>query len=144
MEKWRQKTPSLSSFFLLSFVSGRLMDHPYTTSGYFWSFLTHPTYSRVWNKRTPLNKRSPLENLAKRIIVAPFLPYTMKSGIRPQPLEKSQKINNRRATFIPDSRVHRKSRYCQNHEKMVTSCFIKKVIQEKKNIFHIQLSKYMM
>ena len=29
---------------------------------------------RVWNKRTPLNKRSPLENLAKRIIVAPFLP----------------------------------------------------------------------
>ena len=40
-------------------------------------------YSRVWNKRTPLNKRSPLENLAKRIIVAPFLPYTMKSGIRP-------------------------------------------------------------
>ena len=42
-----------------------------------------PDYSRVWNKRTPLNKRSPLENLAKRIIVAPFLPYTMKSGIRP-------------------------------------------------------------
>ena len=40
-------------------------------------------YSRVWNKRTPLNKRSPLENLAKRIIVAQFLPYTMKSGIRP-------------------------------------------------------------
>ena len=63
------------------------------------------TYSRVWNKRTPLNKRSPLENLAKRIIVAPFLPYTMKSGIRPQPLEKSQKINKRRAMFIPDSRV---------------------------------------
>ena len=29
-------------------------------------------YSRVWNKRTPLNKPSPLENLAKRIIVAPF------------------------------------------------------------------------
>ena len=62
-------------------------------------------YSRVWNKRTPLNKRSPLENLAKIIIVAPFLPYTMTSGIRPQPLEKSQIINNRRATFIPDSRV---------------------------------------
>ena len=40
-------------------------------------------YSRVWNKHTPLNKRSPLENLSKRIIVAPFLPYTMKSGIRP-------------------------------------------------------------
>ena len=40
-------------------------------------------YSRVWNKCTPLNKRSPLENLAKRLIVAPFLPYTMKSGIRP-------------------------------------------------------------
>ena len=39
-------------------------------------------YSRVWNKRTPLNKHSPLEKLAKRIIVAPFLPYTMKSGIR--------------------------------------------------------------
>ena len=42
-----------------------------------------PVYSRVWNKRTPLNKRSPLENMSKRIIVAPFLPYTMKSGIRP-------------------------------------------------------------
>ena len=40
-------------------------------------------YSRVWNKRTPLNKPSPLKNLAKRIIVAPFLPYTMKSGIKP-------------------------------------------------------------
>ena len=40
-------------------------------------------YSRVWNKCTPLNKRSPLENLSKRIIVGPFLPYTMKSGIRP-------------------------------------------------------------
>jgi hypothetical protein len=40
-------------------------------------------YSRVWNKHTPLNKRSPLENLSKRIIVALFLPYTMKSGIRP-------------------------------------------------------------
>ena len=43
--------------------------------------LTH--YSRVWNKRSPLNKHSPLENLAKRISVAPFLPYTIKSGIRP-------------------------------------------------------------
>ena len=41
------------------------------------------SYSRVWNKRTPLIKRSPMENLAKRIIVAPSLPYTMKSGIRP-------------------------------------------------------------
>ena len=30
------------------------------------------SYSRVWNKLTPLNKRSPLENFAKRIIVAPF------------------------------------------------------------------------
>ena len=30
----------------------------------------------------------------------------MESGIRPYPLEKSQKINKRRATFIPDSRVH--------------------------------------
>ena len=47
-------------------------------------------YSRVWNKRTPLNKCSPLENLAKRISVAPFLPNTytaeigsIKSGIWP-------------------------------------------------------------
>ena len=47
------------------------------------SLVTLKAYSRVWNKRTPLNKRSPLENLAKRIIVAPFLPYTMKSRIRP-------------------------------------------------------------
>ena len=53
-----------------------------------------------------------LENLAKRISVVPFIPYTyntkigsMESGIRPQPLEKSQKINKRRAMFIPDSRV---------------------------------------
>ena len=29
----------------------------------------------------------------------------MKSGTRMQPLEKSQKINKRRGTFIPDSRV---------------------------------------
>ena len=71
-------------------------------------------HSRVWNKRTPLNKRSLLENLAKRIIVAPFLPYTMKSGIRTQPLEKSQKINNRRATFIPDSRVGNRSCMIRN------------------------------
>ena len=33
-------------------------------------------YSRVWNKRSPLNKHSPLENLAKTISVAPFIPYT--------------------------------------------------------------------
>ena len=46
-------------------------------------------YSRVWNKRSPLNKRSPW-NSAKRISVAPFIPYTyttkigsMESGIRP-------------------------------------------------------------
>ena len=50
---------------------------------FLFGFHMTPHYSRVWNKRTPLNKRSPLENLAKRIIVAPFLPYTMKSGIRP-------------------------------------------------------------
>ena len=56
-----------------------------------------------------------MENLAKRISVAPFTPYTtyttkrgsMKSGIRPQPLEKSQKINKSTAMFIPDSRVQR-------------------------------------
>ena len=73
------------------------------------------TCSRVWNKRTPLNKRSAPENLSKRIIVAPFLPYTMKSGIRPQPLEKCQKFNNCRATFIPDSRVY--NNYSLYHQK---------------------------
>jgi hypothetical protein len=30
----------------------------------------------------------------------------MESGIRPQPLEKCQKINRRRAMFITDSRIH--------------------------------------
>ena len=37
-------------------------------------------YSRVWNKRSPLNKHSPLENLAKRINVAPF--FTLCFGVR--------------------------------------------------------------
>ena len=37
-------------------------------------------YSRVWNKRSPLNKHSPLENLAKRISVAPF--FTLCYGVR--------------------------------------------------------------
>ena len=52
-----------------------------------------------------MNKRSPLENLAKRIIVAPF--FTLYYEVRNKAVapEKSQKINNRRATFIPDSRV---------------------------------------
>ena len=52
------------------------------------------------------------EKLAKRISVASFIPYTystkigsMKSRIRPWPLEKSQEINKRRGTFITDSRV---------------------------------------
>ena len=48
----------------------------------YWRLKKIYLYSRVRNRRTPLNKRSPLENLSKRIIVAPFLPYTMKSGIR--------------------------------------------------------------
>ena len=38
------------------------------------------TYSRVWNKRSPLNKHSPMENLAKRISVAPF--FTLCYGVR--------------------------------------------------------------
>ena len=61
-------------------------------------------YSRVWNKH------SPWKNLAKRISVDPFIPYTyttktssVESGLRP--LEKNQKINKHRALFIPDSRV---------------------------------------
>ena len=37
-------------------------------------------YSRVWNKRSPLNKYSPLENLAKRISVAPF--FTLCYGVQ--------------------------------------------------------------
>ena len=37
-------------------------------------------YSRVWNKRSPLNKYSPLENLAKRISVAPF--FALCYGVR--------------------------------------------------------------
>ena len=37
-------------------------------------------YSRVWNKRSPLNKHSPLENLGKRISVAPF--FTLYYEVR--------------------------------------------------------------
>ena len=59
---------------------------------YFKETISGIKYSRVWNKRTPLNKRSPMENLAKRIIVAPFLPYTMKSGKGRSPWKKVKKI----------------------------------------------------
>ena len=37
------------------------------------------SYSRVWNKRSPLNKHSPLETLAKRISIAPF--FTLCYGV---------------------------------------------------------------
>ena len=39
-----------------------------------------PDYSRVWNKCSPLNKHSPLENLAKIISIAPF--FTLCYGVR--------------------------------------------------------------
>ena len=40
--------------------------------------------------------------------------------------------------------LHRKSRYCQNHQNGVTSCFPKMVIKWKQNSFSIELSKYRM
>ena len=49
-------------------------------------------YSRVWNKRTPLNKRSPLENLAKRIIVAPF--FTLYYEVRNKAVAPGKKSKN--------------------------------------------------
>ena len=49
-------------------------------------------YSRVWNKRTPLNKRGPLENLAKRIIVAPF--FTLYYEVRNKAVAPGKKSKN--------------------------------------------------
>ena len=49
-------------------------------------------YSRVWNKRTPLNKRSPLENLAKRIIVALF--FTLYYEVRNKAVAPGKKSKN--------------------------------------------------
>ena len=49
-------------------------------------------YSRVWNKRTPLNKRSHLENLAKRIIVAPF--FTLYYEVRNKAVAPGKKSKN--------------------------------------------------
>ena len=49
-------------------------------------------YSRVWNKRTPLNKHSPLENLAKRIIVAPF--FTLYYEVRNKAVAPGKKSKN--------------------------------------------------
>ena len=47
-------------------------------------------YSRVWNKRIPLNKHSRWKIWQKKISVAPIIPYTyttkigcMEPGIRP-------------------------------------------------------------
>ena len=40
--------------------------------------------------------------------------------------------------------LHRNSRYCQNHQNGVTSCFPKMVINMKKNIFCSESSKYRM
>ena len=50
------------------------------------------SYSRVWNKRSPLNKHSPLENLAKRISVAPF--FTLCYGVRNKAVAPGQKSKN--------------------------------------------------
>merc|ERR1740123_2866460 len=52
----------------------------------------YSTYSRVWNKRTPLNKRSPLENLPKRIIVAPF--FTLYYEVRNKAVAPGKKSKN--------------------------------------------------
>ena len=50
-------------------------------------------YSRVWNKRTPLNKRSPMENLAKRIIVALF--FTLYYEVRNKAVAPGKKSKNK-------------------------------------------------
>ena len=49
-------------------------------------------YSRVWNKRSPLNKHSPLENLAKRISVAPF--FTLYYEVRNKAVAPGKKSKN--------------------------------------------------
>ena len=60
-----------------------------------------PSISIATGKFGKKNKRSLIHTL--------YLYYTkigsMKSRIRPWPLEKSQEINKRRGTFITDSRV---------------------------------------
>ena len=48
--------------------------------------------SRVWNKRSPLNKHSPLENLAKRISVAPF--FTLYYEVRNKAVAPGKKSKN--------------------------------------------------
>ena len=55
-------------------------------------FFVKKMYSRVWNKRTPLNKRSLLENLAKRIIVAPF--FTLYYEVRNKAVAPGKKSKN--------------------------------------------------
>ena len=79
--KTRKKCHNHKYCKVASFNASRLKAH----AGFFRLLMKaiFDPYSRVWNKRTHLNNRSPLENLLKRITVAPFLPYTMKSGIRP-------------------------------------------------------------
>ena len=51
-----------------------------------------PVYSRVWNKRSPLNKHSPLENLAKRISLAPF--FTLYYEVRKKAVAPGKKSKN--------------------------------------------------
>ena len=57
-----------------------------------WSKRLRNMYSRVWNKRTPLNKRSPLEYLTKRIIVAPF--FTLYYEVRNKAVAPGKKSKN--------------------------------------------------
>ena len=67
----------------------------FVSSAYFLLFVEFAyqnQYSRVWNKRTPLNKRSPLENLAKRIIVAPF--FTLYYEVRNKAVAPGKKSKN--------------------------------------------------
>ena len=54
--------------------------------------LTGTTYSRVWNKRSPPNKHSPLENLAKRISVVPF--FTLYYEVRNKAVAPGKKSKN--------------------------------------------------
>ena len=73
------------------------------------------------------------------------MPYTyttkigfMESGIMPQPLEKSLKINKRRAMFIPDSRVGKSKCNKEVIDIIVTDSINNEVNEFEKKISYIK------
>ena len=62
-------------------------------------------YSKVWNKRTPLNKHTPWKKSGQKNKRTPLNKHKYPL-IRPYPQEKIPKINKRSATLITDPRVY--------------------------------------